>query len=320
MSKSTVIIPNYNGIKYIEACLESLYQGTCTDMEVIVIDNASTDGSMEIIRDKFPQVKLIRNSENMGFCKAVNQGILLSTTPYVVLLNNDTRVERNFVHELEKAIEHQPRVFSASAKLISLYEKDKLDDAGDYYCALGWAFARGKGKSPDKYDKECEIFASCGGGSIYKREVLLELGLFDENHFAYLEDIDIGYRAQIFGYKNIFAPKAIVYHAGSATSGSRYNMFKTRLASKNSIYLIYKNMPLFQIIINMPFLIVGFCIKTLFFIKKGMGKAYIGGILNGIKLSCSPTGKTKKIVFAPKRVKNYIRIQLILWKNMLHLI
>lgn len=320
MSKSTVIIPNYNGIKYIEACLESLYQGTCTDMEVIVIDNASTDGSMEIIRDKFPQVKLIRNSENMGFCKAVNQGILLSTTPYVVLLNNDTRVERNFVHELEKAIEHQPSFFSASAKLISLYEKDKLDDAGDYYCALGWAFARGKGKSPDKYDKECEIFASCGGGSIYKREVLLELGLFDENHFAYLEDIDIGYRAQIFGYKNIFAPKAIVYHAGSATSGSRYNMFKTRLASKNSIYLIYKNMPLFQIIINMPFLIVGFCVKTLFFIKKGMGKAYIGGLLNGIKLSCSPTGKTKKIVFAPKRVKNYIRIQLILWKNMLHLI
>lgn len=320
MGKSTVIIPNYNGIKYIEACLDSLYQGTWTDIEVIVIDNASTDGSMEIVRDKFPQVKLIENHENTGFCKAVNQGILLSTTPYVILLNNDTVAERNFVHELEKAIEHQPKAFSVSAKLISLYEKDKLDDAGDYYCALGWAFARGKGKSPSEYDRQCEIFASCGGGSIYKRELLLELGLFDENHFAYLEDIDIGYRAQIFGYRNYFAPKAIVYHAGSATSGSRYNMFKTKLASKNSVYLIYKNMPIFQVLINIPFLLVGFGIKILFFIKKGMGKAYIGGLLNGIKLSYSPAGKSKKVVFAPKRIKNYIRIQLILWKNMLHLI
>lgn len=318
MAKSTIVIPNYNGIKYIEACLDSVFAGTQTDIEVIVVDNASTDGSLEIIKEKFPQVKIIENTINTGFCKAVNQGILASTTPYVILLNNDTVVDLAFVHELEKVMDNDTTLFSASAKLISLYEKDKIDDAGDFYCALGWAFARGKNKNSQLYDKDCYIFASCAGAAIYRRELLNEdkVGLFDENHFAYLEDIDIGYRARIKGYKNYFASKAIVYHAGSATTGSRYNSFKTKLASKNSIYLIYKNMPLLQIIINMPFFVLGFGVKTLFFVKKGHGKDYLEGLCNGIKLSLSEGGKAKKQKFSLSNTFNYLRIQVELWRNM----
>ena len=177
MVKSTVVIPNYNGIKYIEACLESLFIGTTTDFEVIMVDNASTDGSLELVKEKFPQVLLIENTENTGFDKAVNQGILASKTPYVILLNNDTRVELSFVHELEKVMEQDKRLFSASAKMIALHDKEKMDDAGDYYCALGWAFARGKGKNPKLYDDSCEIFASCAGAAIYRRECFDEIGL-----------------------------------------------------------------------------------------------------------------------------------------------
>lgn len=318
MAKSTIVIPNYNGIKYIEACLDSVFAGTQTDIEVIVVDNASTDGSLEIIKEKFPQIKLIENTINTGFCKAVNQGILASTTPYVILLNNDTVVDLAFVHELEKVMDNDKTLFSASAKLISLYEKDKIDDAGDFYCALGWAFARGKNKNSQLYDKDCNIFASCAGAAIYRRELLNEdkVGLFDENHFAYLEDIDIGYRARIKGYRNYFASKAIVYHAGSATTGSRYNSFKTKLASKNSIYLISKNMPLLQIIINMPFFVLGFGVKTLFFVKKGHGKDYLEGLCNGIKLSLSDDGKAKKQKFRLSNTYNYLRIQVELWRNM----
>lgn len=318
MAKSTIVIPNYNGIKYIEACLDSVFAGTQTDIEVIVVDNASTDGSLEIIKEKFPQIKLIENTINTGFCKAVNQGILASTTPYVILLNNDTVVDLAFVHELEKVMDNDKTLFSASAKLISLYEKDKIDDAGDFYCALGWAFARGKNKNSQLYDKDCNIFASCAGAAIYCRELLNEdkVGLFDENHFAYLEDIDIGYRARIKGYRNYFASKAIVYHAGSATTGSRYNSFKTKLASKNSIYLISKNMPLLQIIINMPFFVLGFGVKTLFFVKKGHGKDYLEGLCNGIKLSLSDDGKAKKQKFSLSNTFNYLRIQVELWRNM----
>lgn len=316
MVKSTVVIPNYNGIKYIEACLESLFTGTNTDFEVIMVDNASKDGSLELVKKRFPQVTLIENEENAGFDKAVNQGILASKTPYVILLNNDTRVELSFVHELEKAIEKGRNIFSASAKMIALHDKEKLDDAGDYYCALGWAFARGKGKHPDLYDKSCEVFASCAGAAIYRREIFDEIGLFDENHFAYLEDIDIGYRAQLYGYRNTYAPKAVVYHAGSATSGSRYNAFKTKLASQNSIYIVYKNMPALQILINLPFLLVGFLIKTLFFIKKGLGREYVTGLMNGIRLSVSERGKGHKVAFSGKRIKYYVKVQWQLWCNL----
>ena len=189
MVKSTVVIPNYNGIRYIEDCLDSLYVGTQTQFEVIMVDNASTDGSRELVQEKFPQVKLICNETNTGFSEAVNQGIQASTTPYVILLNNDTRADKAFIHELEKAIEKDVRIFSASAKLISLHDMTKLDDAGDYYCALGWAFARGKGKAPALYEKEDRIFAACGGAAIYRREYFERVGLFDVNHFAYLEDI-----------------------------------------------------------------------------------------------------------------------------------
>lgn len=323
MIKSTIVIPNYNGIKYIQACLESLYSGTTQELAVIVVDNASTDGSMELVREHFPQVQLIANRQNTGFSHAVNQGIKASVTPYVILLNNDTQADISFVHELEKVMDsdRNKNLFSASAKLVSLYEKDRTDDAGDYYCALGWAFARGKGKAPDRYTRDCDIFAACAGAAIYRRELLEEnqVGLFDEEHFAYFEDIDIGYRAKIFGYRNKFAANSIVYHAGSATSGSRYNTFKTRLASRNSIYLIYKNMPVLQILLNLPFLLMGYMIKTLFFVRKGMGKDYVSGLLEGVKLSMSPAGKRHRQKFDKGRFGNYVSIQLELWRNLVRL-
>lgn len=324
MAKSTIVIPNYNGINYIEQCLESIYTGTTADVAVIVVDNASTDGSAELVEEKFPQVRMIKNSENTGFSVAVNQGIEASDTPYVILLNNDTRVEKTFVRELERTLDEdkEKKIFSASAKMISFYDKEKIDDAGDFYCALGWAFARGKGKNPALYNKNCNIFASCAGAAIYRKSLLSreQVGLFDEAHFAYFEDIDIGYRARILGYQNRFAPNAVVYHAGSATSGSRYNAFKTGLASRNSVYLIYKNMPFLQILLNMPFLVVGFFVKTLFFAKKGFGKKYVSGLANGVKLSCSMEGRMHKQKFRAANIKNYIKIQLELWGNLARLV
>lgn len=324
MAESTIVIPNYNGIKYIEACLDSIYGGTTADIEVIVVDNASTDGSLALVEEKFPQARVIKNKVNTGFSAAVNQGIEASTTPYVILLNNDTRADRMFVRELERVLDEDKdsKVFSASARLISLYDKEKIDDAGDFYCACGWAFARGKGKNPALYDKNCEIFAACAGAAIYRRSLLSaeKVGFFDKEHFAYFEDIDIGYRAKIHGYQNRFAAESVVYHAGSATSGSRYNAFKTELAARNSVYLIYKNMPFLQILINLPFLAAGFLIKTLFFARKGWGKEYIAGLVKGVRLSCSPEGKSHKQKFCMERLGNYIRIQVELWLNLIRLL
>ena len=315
MTKSTIVIPNYNGMKYIGNCLASLYENSLVEFDVIVVDNASNDGSLAYIREKFPQVKVICNEKNEGFSVAVNQGIKASRTEYVILLNNDTCADRNFVVELEKAMEKDEAVFSAGAKHISMKDMESLDDAGDYYCALGWAFARGKGKKAQKFTKSCPVFASCAGAAIYRKSILDKIGLFDEAHFAYFEDIDIGYRARINGYKNVFVPTAVVYHAGSATSGSRYNEFKTNLASRNSVYLIYKNMPFLQVLLNLPFLLLGFLIKTAFFFLKGYGVTYVKGLWKGVLLSAGEEGKRHKVRFHWKNMGHYVRIQLELWLN-----
>lgn len=315
--KSTIIIPNYNGIHYLENCLRSLES---EQADVIVVDNGSVDGSYEMVCEKFPNVKTIRFTENTGFCKAVNAGIAASAASiqkatYVILLNNDTVVESGFVKELERALDEKEDIFSGSAKLISMQEKEKIDDAGDFYCALGWAFALGKGKLERDYGKSYDIFAACGGAAIYRRSILEQIGTFDENHFAYLEDIDLGYRARIYGYRNVFVPKARVYHAGSAASGSRYNSFKAKLSAQNSIYLIYKNMPFLQIVLNLPFFFLGFGIKILFFIRKGLGKAYLAGFASGLKLCLSKEGRKRKAPYRKQHFCNYCKIQAELWIN-----
>lgn len=341
MAQITVIIPNYKGINFIEECLSSLYaqeEGTPA-YEVLVVDNASKDGSVSLIREKFPQTRLICLEENTGFCHAVNVGIRNSDSPFVLLLNNDTKVFPDFVKQLYHAMcgrtrtpqnsmdkakrkagdkrekDGHERIFSVSAAMLMWDRPELMDDAGDTYNLLGWARARGKGKPYVRYQKHCRIFSACGGAALYRRSVLDEIGLFDENHFAYLEDLDLGYRAGIHGYVNIYEPRARVIHYGSASTGSRYNAWKTRRAAANNVYVIYKNMPLLQLILNFPFLMAGFLIKFLFFVKKGMGGLYLKGLLDGLKLCSSPEGKKHKVRFKGKHFIHYLKIQLMLLRG-----
>lgn len=307
----SVVIPNFNGIAFLDSVLASLEGQTLNNFEVILVDNGSTDGSCSFVTANYPWVHLIELSENFGFCGAVNAGIRAAKAPYVLLLNNDTEVKEDFVEEMLAAIRRHKNVFSCGARMVQYHDRDKLDDVGNYYCALGWSFARGRGKDIHAYETEDRIFSACAGAAIYRKKILEKIGYFDEEHFAYLEDTDIGYRARIYGYENWYAPKAIVYHVGSGTSGSRYNQFKTRYSSRNNIYLIYKNMPLLQIILNLPFLVAGFLVKFLFFAVKGMGKEYAAGIKNGFSISM----KNKKVPFRMKHLPNYCKIQLELWIN-----
>lgn len=316
MAKVTVVIPNYNGVKYIRDCLDSLYRLKERELfGVLVVDNGSGDGSLEIVKGEYPWVKVVELSENTGFCHAVNVGIREAQTPYVILLNNDTVVLEGFVKGLVDAIEQDDKIFAASAMMLQWQDHDRIDDAGDQYCILGWAYSRGKGKLASDYQTPAKIFAACGGASIYRKNILDQIGYFDENHFAYLEDIDICYRAAINGYHCMYAPEAKVLHAGSATSGSRYNEFKTRLASANSVYLIGKNMPLFQLIWNLPFLFLGFFVKTIFFYKKGMGLLYMKGLVNGVRKLTSVEGRMQKIPFNWRNLGHYLVIQAKLYKN-----
>ena len=228
MIKTTVVIPNYNGIKYIEACLKSLFDAMDNEyqFEIVVVDNGSDDGSLEVVREKFPKVRLVELGENTGFAYAVNRGIEESSTEYVLLLNNDIVVDDCMVQFLEEALDDEPNAFSINSLMISMANNELVDGAGDYYCALGWAFAYWKDKPVMKMKRGLhrrKLFSCCGGASIYRKSVFKEIGMFDEEHFAYLEDVDIGYRARIAGYTNLLEMAAMCEHAGSGSSGSRYN-------------------------------------------------------------------------------------------------
>lgn len=309
-TKVTVVIPNYNGIKYIRDCMDSLRSQTGEAFDVLVIDNGSKDGSLEVLQEEYKEARVIALADNTGFCHAVNLGIKESKTPYVILLNNDTIVKPGFVQALTEAIEEMEDIFSVSAMMISMKNQQIIDDAGDGYCVLGWAYARGKGRAVASYEKKTEVFAACGGAAIYRKRIMEEIGYFDENHFAYLEDVDIGYRARIYGYRNLYEPKARVIHMGSATSGSRYNEFKTGLSSVNSSYVICKNMPILMLLVNMPFLILGFLVKAFFFTMKKMGMIYIKGYWKGIVRSFCGEGKNHRVPFKMKHFLNYLKIEI----------
>ena len=317
MNKVAVIIPNYNGKKYLTDCLKSLQKQTFKDFCVIIVDNASTDGSTEAVKD-LPGVSIIRLSENTGFANAVNVGIRAAaekeiSAEYAFLLNDDTRCDEGAIEALVKTMDKNPKVFATQAKMLQFKDTNKVDDAGDFYCALGWAYAPSKDKDSAKYNRRTLITSACAGAAMYRMRAFDKIGLFDDVHFCYLEDVDIGYRARLYGYKNLCEPKAIVYHAGSASSGSRHNAFKVELAASNNLYLIYKNMPLLQVLLNLPFIITGILIKHIFYMKKGLGTAHIKGLAKGISKIFK--NSDRRVRFGGEQLLHCCQMQLELWVN-----
>ncbi len=295
--KVTIVIPNYNGLAFMEDCMAALEAQTCKEFEVLVVDNGSTDGSAQWLKER--EIPTIFLGENTGFSGAVNVGIRAAKTPYVILLNNDTKVHGDYVEAMVRAIERSPRIFSVSSKMIQMYHPELMDDAGDMYTVLGWAYQRGVGQPSGGYRRPVKVFSACAGAAIYRREVFEEIGYFDENHFAYLEDLDVGYRAKIFGYDNVYCPEAVVYHVGSGTSGSKYNSFKVKLAARNNIYLNYKNMPALQLLLNAVPILLGIAVKYQFFKNRGFGEDYLEGIKEGI----GTVGKCTRVKYEPGHLK-----------------
>lgn len=310
MRNSQIIILNYNGKKYLKHCLDSVYRNTKGGFSVIVVDNASTDGDYSFL-DWYADLKFIPLDKNYGFSYGVNVGIKSCDSEFVVLLNNDTEVKEGWLDALVSCISKDEKIFSVCSKMIRMNEKILLDDAGDEYTVLGWTLKVGDGHLVQKYSTEREVFSSCGGASIYRRAIFDEIGYFDEDFFAYMEDVDLSYRARIHGYRNVYCPRAEVYHVGSATSGSKYNAFKVRLAARNNVYVPYKNMPFLQLLINVPFLIIGFLVKYIFFAAKGFAKEYREGFFEGLH----NLKNIKRTPFDWKNFWNYIRIEGLLLKN-----
>ncbi|WP_298498887.1 glycosyltransferase family 2 protein [uncultured Methanobrevibacter sp.] len=305
--KVSVVTPNYNGERFLKAFFESLNDDSEFIGEVIIIDNGSDDNSRQYIKNNtfdFPVI-LIENNENLGFAPAVNQGISKAKYDYIFSLNNDTEIKKGSIAHMVSLISGGDDIFSVQAKMLQYKNKRLIDDVGDEYNLLGWTKKTGENHDSEEYSEVREIFSSCAGAALYRKSVLEELGGFDDNFFAYMEDVDLALRSKINGYRNLLCPQAIVYHIGSATSGSRYNEFKVKLAARNNVWVVYKNIPIPFKITNFIFLFFGFLFKYLFFLRKGFGSLYLEGIREGL----SGRDKITKTKFKSENTVNYLKME-----------
>lgn len=238
----SIIVLNYNGRKWLEACLESLGAQAHVDAELILVDNASTDDSVTFVRERFPSVRLVQLEKNLGFAGGNNAGARVARAPYLAFLNNDTDADPGWAACLRDALEVNPNASLATSRIVYRHDPAILDSAGDGYLRAGGAFKRGHGQPAVDYLEATEVFGACGAAFMIRRAVFQELGGFDEDLFLVYEDVDLSYRAQLRGYLCLYVPGACVRHAGSATMGtvSRTSVF---YGQRNLEWVYFKNSP-----------------------------------------------------------------------------
>mgnify|MGYP001819858245 CR=1 FL=1 len=278
-----IVIPNWNGRHMLEICLPSLYNQSFDNFTGIVVDNGSTDGSADYLRSNYPQVEVVELQENCGFSAAVNRGIVAGRREWVLLLNNDIEMAPNCLGHLSLQAASEPQIRMFALKMLSYADRTVLDGAGDGVLRGGVGYRFGT-LEPDsgKYNLKREVFGACAGAALYHRTLFHQVGLFDEEFFAYLEDVDFNLRAVRAGIRCCYVPEAVVYHVGSATSGSKINKLTVRLTTRNNIFVICKNYSLSMLIrFFLPLLAYQF-FWLVFVIKKGQLIAYISGIVEAI--------------------------------------
>jgi GT2 family glycosyltransferase len=278
MKKIFVVIPNWNGADLIAECLESL-QKQSLKSEIVVVDNGSVDESVSIIQAHFPDVHLVRLPENTGFSGGVNTGIeyaMSQNADAIALFNNDAVAEKSWLAELVRVMDENPEAGIITCKLIRA-DGLHLDSTGESYSVWGMPFPRGRNqKDKGQYDEQEAVFGATGGASLYRASMLREIGLFDQRFFAYYEDVDISFRAQLAGWKVVYTPTAVAYHHVSATS-SKLGSFTRYHATKNFYLLYIKNMPGILFWKYLPRFVLQGCRLAASSFLRGSGWAYLQG-------------------------------------------
>ncbi len=239
--KISVIIPNWNGKKYLKTCFDSLRNQSFKNFEIILIDNGSQDSSTEFLRENYPEVRIIALPDNVGFSKAVNVGIKKARGEWIVLLNNDTETHPDWLQNLKLATEKYPQYYFFASKILCFDQRDIIDSAGDGLYINGVAYRRGHHQKDSKeFDEEIEVFGPCGAAALYKKKLFDEIGYFDEDFFAFYEDVDLNFRAQLAGFRCMYITSAVVYHIGHGSSHN--NDWVAFLCRRNQIFTLIKNM------------------------------------------------------------------------------
>jgi len=237
----SVVIPNWNGSTHLPICLESLRGQIHPALEIIVADNGSTDDSLDLLAAYYPEAEVLPLGENRGFAGACNAGINAAQGDIIVLLNNDTEAAPQWLAEIAAAFTRHPEAGLVASKMLLFDKRDTFHTAGDFYRVNGLPGNRGVWQTDiGQYDTEEFVFSACGGTAAYRRSMLEEIGLLDESFFFSCEDVDIAWRAQLAGWRCIYAPRAIVYHKLGATGGGITASFYD---GRNMIFLLIKDYP-----------------------------------------------------------------------------
>ncbi len=294
MTKISVVIPNLNGGDELAKCLDSLLKQSLK-CNIVVVDNASTDNSLEIL-GKY-DVELIKNDRNRGFAGGVNQGIehaMSRGDKFVALFNNDAVADKHWLGKLVKCLDKNTRAGIVTSKIIGS-SGEYLDSTGDFYTTWGLPFPRGRRETDlNKYDDYRRVFAASGGASLYRISMLEKIGLFDEDFFAYYEDVDISFRARLAGWEIYYEPKAVAYHHISATS-SRIPGFATQQTIRNLPFLVIKNVPARLLPIVMPRFTLAYLSILLSAIARGKGWSALKGLTQSTLLKPKKLGQRFKI-------------------------
>lgn len=309
MEKISIIIPNLNGLKHLGYCIPSIYsqkkeidKESSLEYKIIIVDNGSHDGSADFIEKNYPEINLIKFSTNTGFAAAVNAGIKFSMEHYpgniILLLNNDIELKEDFLAEGVKTFSVYSDCSITAVKMMNFGERKKIDDTGNFITKKGGtSYPRGNGQlDTGQFDKPEYIFGACAGAAFYKEEVFKTAGLFDERFFAYLEDIDISFRAQLAGFKCVYRPDAVCYHRRGGSTISTFK-FQMRMNERNMVWLRIKNYPLLLYIIYQP-LFFAARLRRFYFILKHNGFESLAAAIKGYF-----EGIIKAVTFIPARCK-----------------
>lgn len=295
-SNTAIVVLNWNGEEDSLSCIDAMKKQTIQHT-IIAVDNNSTDNFCKIVEERYPEIILLKNKKNLGFAGGVNTGIRYAIEAgfeYVALINNDATPDPTWLEELLKLTNHS-KIGIVTGKLLKT--DGTIDSTGDMYTSWGLPYPRGRGElDQQQYDLEEEVFGATGGASLYRTKMLKEIGLFDEFFFAYYEDVDLSFRAQLAGWKVLYTPKAIAYHKIGASS-SKVPGFTTYMTIKNLPWLFWKNVP-FRL---MPTIFPRLFIAHFSIIASSLAKGKFKAVFKGLFIT---------IIITPIKILECYRIHL----------
>ncbi|MBL4670579.1 MAG: glycosyltransferase family 2 protein [Flavobacteriales bacterium] len=283
--KVSIIIVNWNGERFLERCLAALMAQTVKPHEIILVDNASSDGSIEIVR-QFPLVQLIELDQNTGFARGNNLAIEVASeeSEWIALINPDAFTEPRWLEALLLSAKCNPGFDMFCSKLLNAAESTLLDGAGDAYHLSGLVWRIGHGMpASTTMESECEVFSPCAAAALYRHRALRKIDGFDEDHFCYVEDVDIGFRLRLAGHRCLYVPCSVAHHVGSGTTGGQDSEFSVYHGHRNLVWTFVKNMPGILFWLLLPLHLLMNIVTIGLFTLRGQGRVILRAKWDAIK-------------------------------------